>query len=353
MTTVVTPRSAQGIPAVYSAVTIISEAIAALPIALHSNGKEITSSPVKTLLSSRPNSWMTPFEFMECVTRSALLTGNGYAWIHDGWLEPLHPNQVTIELLQPPVEGRLYRYLVSDRLGKLHTLQPEELLHLRGPSDDGISGISPISLCRETLGLGQNQIMHGCRLFENGARPGGVLSTEQVLKDDSFSRIQGSWNETYAGADNAHKTAILEAGLKYQAIGMNNEDSQWLASRQFTTLDIARMFKVPPVYLADLSGDQYANVSESRRALVNQCLLPWLTRWQQCIERDLLPDTGITAQFDTRAYLKGNTAERYAAYEVAIKAGFLTVDEVRAEEHLPPLAQPQQESAANDAANAV
>lgn len=338
--TTVTPRTAQALPAIYSAVAVISEAVASLPVRVYQNGKESDAHPVAGLLA-KPNHWQSSFEFIEYLTRSALLTGNGYAWIHDSELEPLHPEQVSIEQLSKPVDGLRFRYLVTDRFGGLHTLMPYEVLHLRAPSDDGITGQSPIAMCRQAIGLGLDQQAHGAATFKNGARPSGVLEFDKFLNDDKAERIKAGWNDQYQGADNSGKTAILEGGVKFRPIAVTNADAEWLASREFTVKEIARMYRMPAYFLGDLSGNTYANTNEARRAFLTQCLLPWLRRWTGAIGRDLLED-GATVEFDTREYLRGDTTERYAAYQVGLAAGFLTVEEVRESENLPPLVSPEE-----------
>ena len=120
--TLVNHRTAQALPAVYSAVSIISEAIASIPIKVYQGDIEAPDSVVANQLANP--SWQTSFEFIEALARSALLTGNGYAWSANGALEVLHPDQVQVDVLQRPVDGIRFKYLVSDRFGKQHTVLP-------------------------------------------------------------------------------------------------------------------------------------------------------------------------------------------------------------------------------------
>ena len=334
--TVVTAKTATGLPAVYSAVAVISEAVASLPLGIYQDGEEVPGHQVAQLLQN-PNSWQTAFEFIEYLTRSALLTGNGFAWLVGDALEPLHPNQVAVERLMTPVEGVRYRYQISDDWGNLSYRAPGQILHLRAPGDDLFIGQSPITVCREAVGLGLDQQKHGANTFKNGARPGGVLEYEKFLNDGKAEKIKDSWNEQYQGTENDGKTAILEGGVKFKPVAVTNHDAEWLASREFSVKEIARMFRMPSYFLNDRSGNDYSNVTEARRSLLTQCLLPWLRRWCGVIKRDLMLPAGVTAEFNTREYLRGDTTERYAAYQVGLSAGFLTVDEVRAAESLPPL----------------
>ena len=345
--TLVTSRTAQALPAVYSAVAVISEAVASLPVKLYKqseNGlQEATESRVSQLLQ-KPNHYQSSFEFVEYLTRSALLSGNGYAWIRESELEPLNPQQVAVEELQVPVEGVRFRYKVTDNFGRMHTLLPRELLHLRAPSDDGIIGQSPISLCRQAIGLGLDQQSHGANTFKNGAKPSGVLEFEKFLNDDKAKKIKDSWGEQYQGIDNIGKTVVLEGGMTFKPLQITNNDAEWLESREFTVKEIARMYRMPAYFLGDLSGNTYSNVNEARRAFLTQCLMPWLNRWTGAITRDLLDDTSLMVQHDTREYLRGDVRERYESYQIGLQAGFLSVDEVRESENLPPISLDEREN---------
>ena len=216
---------------------------------------------------------------------------------------------------------------------------PWDVLHIRGPSEDGIIGLSPVTICREAIGLGLDQQKHGKSTFENGAMPLGAIEIDKPLTDGKAQKIIDGWNLQHQGTENTGKTAILEAGAKFRPISVSNADAEWLASREFTIVEIARMYRIPKMYLQDYSGNAYSNVTEARRALLTQCLLPWIKRFEQALERDLLQgERGLKIKFDTREYMRADTMERYQAYEVAIRSGLLTVNEAREMEGLPPVA---------------
>src|SRR5205814_1713218 len=112
-------------------------------------------------------------------------------------------------------------------------------------SVDGITGRSPVAIAREAVGLAMATERYGARLFSNYARPGGVLSHPGKLSKEARDRLKRSWQEQYAGVENAHGVAVLEEGLTWSAVGMNNRDVQFVEERKFQIQEIARMYRIP------------------------------------------------------------------------------------------------------------
>src|SRR5690606_2242695 len=213
-----------------------------------------------------------------------------------------------------------------------------EVLHLRDRTDDGIVGKSRITTAREMLGGILASQEHGNRTFANGARLSGVLKTPNVLDAGSAERIGTSWREQFGGVANAGKVAVLENGLEFQPLSMTNEDAQWLASRQFSVEEVARLFNVPPVLLGDLRHANFSNSVEMMRHFVTVTLRPWLTRWEQGLERALMGPIARSRyfiEFSAEGLLRGDAKNRAEFYKAGIDAGWLLKSEARRLENLP------------------
>jgi phage portal protein BeeE len=65
-------------------------------------------------------------------------------------------------------------------------------------------------------------------------------------------------------------------------------------------------------------------------------LRPWLHRLERAISTQLLPRTQA-AKFNAGGFVRATLRDRYEAHKLAIEAGFLSVNEVRALEDRPPL----------------
>jgi HK97 family phage portal protein len=343
----VSPDSAMRISAVWACVRVLSETIASLPLLVYrrrdDGGRERASGhPLYDLLHTQPNRWQTAFEFFEMLTACVLLRGNAYAEIVPGprgpvdQLLPLHPDRVTVEALR----GGGQRYRVNRDDGTVDTLLDSEVLHLRGLSSDGITGLSVVEYAREAMGLSLATESYGARLFSQNARPGGVLTHPNKLSQDVADRIRTSWQQAHSGLANAHSVAVLEEGMKFEPVGMTNEDAQFLATREFQIEEVARWFRVPLHMISSTTKATSwgSGIEQLSLGFVTYTLLPWLRRWEQAISRDLISATDTYfCEFLVDGLLRGNTKDRYDAYAVARNWGWMSVNDIRRRENMNPV----------------
>lgn len=342
----VSPGNAETISTVFSCVQSIAETIGGLPLLLYRNGDSgdrarATDHPLYRVLHDAPNDRQTALEFREQLTAHVLLWGNGYAEIHSDAagnvtaLEPIHPRNVTV--LRLP-SGRI-RYDVADPdTGRVRPLLSDEVLHLKDRTDNGIVGKSRIQVAREMLGGVLAAQEHGSATFANGARLSGVLKTPNVLDANSAERIGNSWRSQFSGSANSGKVAVLENGLEYQQLSMSMEDAQWLESRQFSVEEVCRIFRVPPVLVADLRHANFSNSVEMNRWFVTHTLRRWLTMWEEGAERALLGPIARSRYFiehNVEGLLRGDSKGRAEFYGAGIKDGWLLRSEARRLENLP------------------
>ena len=336
--------TAQGLPAVYCAVNTIADAVSNLPIHVYKRDTEGEKERQRThvverLMNISPNGYQTAFDFKVALLRSVLLTGNGYAEIiYDNAgrvqkLIPLHPNEVNVKKLTNHRIG----YQVTDN-GKPRPLQQEEILHIRVNSDDGVIGKSPITVCREALGLELAAQEHGSDFFANGIRPFGALKTDKALKSEQFKNLQEGL-EAFAKPGKRFRPLILEGGLEWAPIQISNEDAEWIESRKFGVADIARMFKISPIFIMDYSNSTYSNFSEASKAFLQQTLKPWLTNIEPALLMKLIPERNqsmVTIEFETKDMLRTTAKERFEIYDIAIRNGLMNPDECRRAENMAP-----------------
>ncbi len=232
----VNDRTAMQIIAVYACVRVLSEAIAQLPLHVYQytdSGKErVPKHPLYFLLHDQPNPEMTSFVFRETLMAHLLIYGNAYAQIiRNGrgdviGLYPLMPDKVRVDRDD---RGRLiYRYSRYDehnpnfkQQGEI-ILPMEQVLHIPGLGFDGLVGYSPIAMAKNAIGLAVACDEYGASFFANGAAPSAVLEHPGVIKNPE--RVREAWQRAY-GSSNAHKTAILEEGMKYTPISIPNNEA--------------------------------------------------------------------------------------------------------------------------------
>ena len=343
--TSVTPDTAQGVGACYAAVALIAEAIGSLPLRLYRHGddgdrKAATEHPLHTVLHRAPNGQQSATEFWEWMVSSMLLTGNAYARVTRGFdgqvrsLDPMVTDRVTIMRKGETIGG--YEY--TDRDGKREPLLPAEVFHLRHRAgSDPLVGVSPISAARAVIQLAQAEAQHGQSTFDNGTKASGILSMPGRLKPEQRQAIAASWASQYAGGSNAGKVPIMEEGSTFTPISLSLADSEWVASRRFSVEEVARIFKVPPVLIGDLSHSTYSNSVAMDMFFAKHTLGRHLSAIEGAINRQLLTPTAartLYSEFSLEGLLRGASTERAAFYSSAINDGWMLRSEARKLENL-------------------
>lgn len=340
----VNDKTAQGVSAVYACIQAISETTASLPLILFKRDgddrERASDHPLYRVLHDMANPEQTALEFREYMQACVLLRGNAFARIVRGWdgqvreLWPL-PADVSVMRLD---SGRL-AYEYTDRKGTVHRLLADEVLHLRHRlGDDGVLGISPIAAARGVVELALSESEHGVNTFRNGAKLLGVLKFPGKLKPEQKASIRESWSSQHAGGGNAGRTAVLEEGVDFQPLSMTLEDAEWIASRQFSVEEVARLFRVPPTVIGDLRHGNYSNSVEMARQFVTMTLRRHLVAWEQAIAKQLLTEAGrriYFAEHQVEGLLRGDATNRADFYDKGISAGWMLKSEARRLENLP------------------
>ncbi len=342
----VSADSAMRLAAVYACVRILSETMASLPLVVYraraDGGKDrVTDHWLYRLLGKKPNRYQNPFEWREMLQGHLALRGNAFCQILANGrgeiteLIPVHPDRVRMELL---AEGD-YRYRIQNQTGHELVLPRGEVWHLRGLSSDGLLGLSPIELSRESLGMALAAQDYGARFFNNDAKPtGGWIEFPGNFKDNEAKRVfRESYQAAQSGA-NRGKVLVLENGMKFHEVGVTNKDAQFLELRKFQITDIARLFRVPPHMIADLDRATFSNIEQQSLEFVMHTMTPWAERWEASIEADLMLDGDqLEIEFDFANLMRGDAASRSAYYQSGIQNGWLTRNEARIAENLNPI----------------
>ena len=341
----VTTDTAMNIAAVYACIRILSNHVAMLPLQLYqeSRGKKkrIHDHPIAKLIETRPNPYMTPFQFKQTMEAHRQLYGNAYAeieWSKTGYpkalwiLNPL----VTKIVMEKDQHGNLKRYLVQTTLvnGQVVNLPYTSVLHIKGLSTNGIVGKSPIDVARETIGIQIAGQKFTGKFYANGTMSSGVLKVPQPLNPEAKQVIRQEWEKFNNGIDNAHRVAILDAGLDYQSLGIKQCDAQYIETQKFSIAEIARIFNVPPHMLADLERATFSNIEQQSLEFVRDTLSPLLISWEQELQYQLFTEDEILNKkyyfkFNLNSLLRGDSTNRAAYYEKMINLGIYSINEVR------------------------
>ncbi len=342
----VDPKRASGIATAGACIGAISQSLAAVPLntyrrAANGGRERATDHPLYAVLHDAPNGTMTAFEAREMLIASLLITGNAYAaldWNPRGQvtaLHPLDPGRVVVERLE---SGRL-RYRVTDRNGRIRVLLQDEILHLRYRLDqNGVMGLSPIQIARETFNLALTQQDTAAGLAAKGNRPSGALVFPNPL---GSSGKEGALNALAAKINANNVTSnvmVLDGGAEWKSFSMTARDAEFLESRKLTNLDICRIWGVPPSAVGITDNATYSNIGEESRALVARCLAPMARRIEQAMNLALLPMESRKSLFiehDLAGLLRGDQKARFEAYRIGREWGWLSVNEIRGWENMP------------------
>jgi len=316
---------------VLAAVSLRSELLASFPkgiFELTTDGrKEIFNDPLYNILAYKPNDFMNAFTFWELVNTHLDLWGNAYVYISKvkgevRALTPIHPSRVEVI-----VDGKVSYKVTGTKVAQLDgTHKADKFLHFKDISFDGYVGQSRISLANDTIAIAQSAEAFGKEFFDKGGHSKGVIETEQRMEADAMDAFAKRW------AENAnYGTPVLDMGKSYKQLKIPMEDAQFIATRTFQLQDIARVFRVPPHLLADLSRATFSNIEHSDIQFVKYSLRPMVKRYEHELELKLLgDDLGKKAiRFNLDGMLRGDTASR-AAWIVAMKQSKMyTTNELR------------------------
>ncbi len=329
---------------VYACVRVISETVASLPLgvfeATGEGNRKATEHPLYRLLHDEPNSEMTSFVLREVMLGHLLLWGNSYSQIiRNGrnkisGVYPLLPDKMTVDRDK---NGALI-YTYSTASGQTVTLPPEDVLHIPGLGFDGVMGYSPIALEKNAIGLGIASEEYGSKFFSNGARPSGILTHPNTVKNPKA--LRESWNTAYGGSSNANRVAILEEGMTFTPISIPNNEAQFLETRKFQVEEICRIFRVPPHLVGNLEHATFSNIEHQSIDFAVHTIRPWLVRIEQSMNRALFSEQEkgrFYVQFNMDGLMRGDYKSRMEGYAIARQNGWMSANDIRALENQNPI----------------
>jgi HK97 family phage portal protein len=350
---VVTVRNAIDVTAVFCAARVIAEGLAQMPVRVIEERYDGSNwNPTlfvrrdhwaHKLLACRPNDWQTSYEFREGMVFSAVL-GKGAIAIKNvvrgevKELLPVPPGSWTVE----QIADWSLRVRV-DYADKSHGyFDLSQVFYLRGPSLDGFSALPAVQQARQAIGLSRALEAQQARLAGNGGNPSGIMSLGKELGPEAREKLRKTWREKF-GPGGEGGIAIMDKDTTFAPMTMTSVDAQYIETRRMQIEEIARAFRVQPIMLmqADKAAT-FASAEQMFRNHVIHTLGPWIERFEQAANRDILsrsPD--LRVDLDERNLLRGDFKDQAEYYAKALGAGgtpaWMTQDEVRAEIGLNPM----------------
>jgi HK97 family phage portal protein len=284
--------------------------------------------------------YQTRVEFWQTMVAQDALHGNAYALIQKNGrgeiigLMPLMSGQMEVSLEQ---EGGAVKYKYNNG-NEIYVFAEEQIWHLKSMGN-GIIGYSSLSFGRNSIGIGLAAEGRVTKIFSNGGKPAGVLTTNEVLKDDQRARVKQNFKDMTEGTEDT--LFVLEHGFDYKQISMSPKDIELLSSRSFQLKDVCRYFGVPSVLINDMDSTTTwgSGIQEIIEGFYKFTIRPYLERYEASINCILLKPAerdNITAEFDFNALLRADMEKRFRTYKEAIMGGFMSPNEARKEEGYEP-----------------
>jgi HK97 family phage portal protein len=337
--TVVTEDTAMEASAFYRGVMYISSQIAKLPWEVKNAKNEILfEDNISYLLNVAPNEEMTAMFLKLFLIQCAIVGGNGYAEIErtvDGRVKALHPlNPKRVSPVRDE-DGTLWYQVFNGGLkGETVYLRPKDIFIVKNlHTKDAIQGQGVVGYALQTLGISIGADRFANSLFTNGGLPSGVLTHTGKLSPEAHARITTSWKENQGGKKTGG-TALLEEGLTYSPISHAPDVMQFLESRKFNVVEIARFLGIPPTKLFDSDSAKFNNIEHANLEVATDTIDAWARNLESEADMKLLSGRkgGRRTELDLYAVFRGDMLTRSTYFKNMMGSGAMTPNEIREQE---------------------
>lgn len=336
------PFEPASLVSVYRAIDIITSAVAQLPLRVERHGVEVPASEIPDIIKA-PSLSFTRSDFLEQIALSLAVTGNAYILA-----KRIAGKIVELVVLNPhevlPTQDETSGVITYSYRGRDYS--QSDIQHLKFMVLPGsLKGLGAIQAARAEIQGAINLRDYAAQWFNGSGQPSGILSTDQALTADDAKQIRDTWNNIDPATGkplpvtaNPSNIKVTGKGVKYEPIVLNPRDAQFIESRNFNTLEIARLFGIPATLMltaTEGSSMTYSNIEQDWLGFVRFTLTKYLRKIEEALTT--FTPRGQTVRFQISALLRSDTLTRYQAHQIALTAGFMTLNEIRAIESLPPL----------------
>jgi HK97 family phage portal protein len=340
--TAINSETAMTVNAVFSAVSLISDTLATLPVDayIRRDGARYPLRPKPTWVN-KPDVDTTREAFYGSAIVSLLLDGNTFIRIYRN-----DSGQVVNLVILNPVDVEIRRNglgrVMFEVKGESQMLSSEDLLFIPDVVRPGsMRGISRVDALKENLGLAKALENYAAKFFGSGTQTSGILEVPGSLTAEQAKDMQNAFDSRHRGWSKAHKTAIVTGGAQYKATNVPNDQAQFLDSRRMAVEDVARAFNIPPHLLGLPGTNTYASVEQNNIAFVTHTLRPIAQKIEGALTGLLSQETGLEAAFvkiSLGGLLRADVTARTQAYSTLLQAGVYSINDVRSFEDLTPIA---------------
>jgi HK97 family phage portal protein len=325
-------KEALGVPAIFSAVSLIADTVGSLSLEAYRQGVLLDQQDTPRLVQ-RPNPFSTPRAFFR--DTAYYLATRGEAW---WWIARRDIDDVPLSLYPiPPWEINV---TINDRNRLRPTIKwgdtaidNEDIRQITYlPADDGLRGVGPLQVCGAATSVSVEADEWAANFF-SGSIPSIIGTTEQELTEDELKSLDKQWNEKPPNTPRWMHSGITMTDAPYDA-----EKAQLTESRQHQVGEAARMFNVPGSLIEYQMGGSsltYQNQEMIWGDFQRRCLSP---HYLEPIEQEMsdLLTRSTAARFNLKQLLRADPKTRAEVYEKMVPLGIMSADEARVAEGLNP-----------------
>jgi HK97 family phage portal protein len=337
-------KDALSIPATLRALEILTGTFAMTPLIYYrktaDGGKErADDQPESVLFRERPNDVQSPFLFKELMLGDLLMRGRFAAYVHrDGMYRPGGLSRLLPTAVQPAqywskADGTELFYDATLPDGSAERLTRDSCWYVPGFSRDGLLGVERLKLCADTFEAASATSHFARRFWENNAQPSTILTTKQKVDPEDKNKIKADWQSRFGGPRNAGGVAVLDQELKAEFLAHDNKQAQYIETRTFYVLELARCWGIPPHLIFELSKATFGNIEQQSLEFIVFHMMPHYERVASAATH-YFARPGHFYEFLPDALLKGDILSRYQAYGIAIDKGWLNPNDVLARENM-------------------
>ena len=339
--TVVNPETVFRVNAIFSAVSLISDTISTLPIDsyIRRDGARFAFRP-RPAWVQQPDIDTTKEAFYGSLIVSMLLDGNGFVRVfRDGAGRVINMtvlNPAKVEIRKNKVGEVVYIHQDEPK-----PLTKNEMIHIPDVVRPGETrGISRVTALKDNFGLALALESYAARFFGQGASTQGIIEFPGNLTPEQAKQLVDGFDARHKGFRKAHKTGVLSGGAKYVNTSVENDKAQFIDSRRMAVEDVARAFNIPPHLLGLPGTNTYSSVEQNNIAFVTHTLRPIVQKLESAFTPLMANEPGGSTafiKFTLDGLLRGDANSRFTAYSVGLQAGYLTINDIRRLEDLPPV----------------
>jgi HK97 family phage portal protein len=339
--TVVNPETVFKVNAIFSAVSLISDTISTLPVDsyIRRDGARFAFRP-RPAWVQQPDIDTTKEAFYGSLIVSMLLDGNGFVRVfRDGAGRAINMtvlNPAKVEIRKNKVGEVVYIYE-----GESKPLTKNEMIHIPDVVRPGETrGISRVTALKDNFGLAIALESYAARFFGQGASTQGIIEFPGNLTPEQAKQLVDGFDARHKGFRKSHKTGVLSGGAKYVNTSVENDKAQFIDSRRMAVEDVARAFNIPPHLLGLPGTNTYSSVEQNNIAFVTHTLRPIVQKLESAFTPLMANEPGGSTafiKFTLDGLLRGDANSRFTAYSTGLQAGYLTINDIRRLEDLPPV----------------